>query len=67
MKDGHTRTPFRKQAHRPILRGMSLEITGILIVVAVGVVMAIPALLSRRIDHGEARFDTKPGKIGDDE
>ena len=45
---------------------VSLEVAGILIVVAVVLVMAIPALLSKRIDHGEARFDTKT-KAPDDE
>lgn len=44
-----------------------LELTGIAIVVAVGLVMAIPAILKGRIDAGEARFGPDGKVISDKE
>jgi len=43
---------------------VSLEVVGALIVIAVVLVMTLPAVIGKRIDHGEARFDTRPGEPG---
>ena len=45
---------------------MGLELVGILIVVAVAGVMTIPVVLSRRIEHGEARFESRTNRGKDD-
>lgn len=48
---------------------MSLAALEVVAAVAVAAVMAIPLIIARRrnIDHGEARFDSKTGKIKNDE
>ena len=45
----------------------SFALFDIIAVVALVLVMTVPLFLIRRIDHGEARFDSKTGKqIGDE-
>lgn len=46
---------------------VSLEIMGILIVAGMALTLLVPIIISKRIKHGEARFDSKTGKRIDDE
>lgn len=46
---------------------MSIEALNLIATIAVIAVMLFGWYLSKRIDHGEARFDSKTGKRIDDE
>ncbi|WP_158611062.1 hypothetical protein [Aurantiacibacter spongiae] len=46
---------------------MSIAVIDLIAGVAVAAVLLIPALIRRRVKHGEARFDSKTGKVIDDE
>ena len=46
---------------------VSLEALGLIAAIAVGAVLLLARYLEKRIDHGEARFDSKTGKQIDDE